>query len=62
VCAQAAALLGYPSHAAFVLEKRMAKRPEMVSSFLTDLSDRLTPKVRKERERERECVCVCVLV
>ncbi len=38
-----AALLGYKSHAAFVLEKRMAKTPETVENFLKDLVAKLTP-------------------
>ncbi|KAJ1657427.1 metalloendopeptidase [Dispira simplex] len=40
---QAARLLGYDNHAAFVLEENMAKTPEKISQFLTDLRQRLLP-------------------
>lgn len=33
--------LGYPNHAALVLEDRMAKTPERVESFLSNLADKL---------------------
>lgn len=46
---RAARLLGYDSHAAFVLEKRMAKSPQTVDAFLKDLSARLTTKLDAER-------------
>jgi thimet oligopeptidase len=39
-----AKLLGFQTHSAFVLERRMAKTPEEVRSFLTDLAKRLKPK------------------
>ncbi|CAO3686709.1 unnamed protein product [Umbelopsis ramanniana] len=48
---QAAKLLGYPSHAAFILEVKMAKSVETVQSFLKDLVDRLEPIGEKELER-----------
>lgn len=37
-------MLGFPTHAAFVLTKRMAKEPEQVFSFLSRLKDKLIPK------------------
>ncbi len=39
---EAARLLGYPNHAAFRLEDKMAKTPETVNTFLSDLRSRLT--------------------
>ncbi|KAJ9192768.1 hypothetical protein DTO164E3_8227 [Paecilomyces variotii] len=47
---EAARLLGYPSHAAFRVEDKMAKTPETVNSFLGDLRSRLTAGGQKERE------------
>lgn len=41
---QIAALLGYDSWAAYVLEKRMAKTPDAVDRFLRDLDERLQRK------------------
>lgn len=41
-------LLGYPSHAHFVLEERMAETPEKVQSFLLDLLDKAKPAAQKE--------------
>jgi len=43
-----AKLLGYPTHAAFVLEKRMAENPEKVNQFLTSLVDKLIPKGKSD--------------
>lgn len=40
---QKAQLLGFPTHAALVLEMRMAKTPEKVEDFLTNLNTRLGP-------------------
>lgn len=40
---EAARLLGYPNHAAFKIEDKMAKTPETVDEFLGDLRKRLTP-------------------
>lgn len=51
---EAARLLGYPNHAAFVLEERMAKTPETVNSFLEDLQKRLKSGAQKELERLKE--------
>ncbi|KAJ1976919.1 metalloendopeptidase [Dimargaris cristalligena] len=47
---QAAQLLGYPNHAAFVLEEKMAKTPEKVGDFLSDMRQRLLPLGKSEIE------------
>ena len=47
---QRANLLGYPSHAAFVLEERMAKDETTVRAFLTDLQEKAAPKAKAEWE------------
>ena len=39
---EAARLLGYPNHAAFQIEDKMAKTPKTVDDFLGDLRQRLT--------------------
>ena len=36
-------LLGYPTHAAFITEIRMAESPVRVAAFLDDLSAKLQP-------------------
>lgn len=41
-------LLGYASHAHFVLEERMAQNPEKVLSFLNDLLSKAKPAAEKE--------------
>ncbi|KAL8577751.1 Thimet oligopeptidase [Nucella lapillus] len=38
-----ATLLGFPTHAALVLDMRMAKKPETVATFLSDLALKLQP-------------------
>ncbi|MBT3584012.1 MAG: M3 family metallopeptidase [Halobacteriovoraceae bacterium] len=43
-----AVLLGYSSHSAFVLEERMAEKPEKVMAFLDDLLDRSFSIAKKE--------------
>ncbi len=43
-----AKLLGYKSHAHFVLEERMAKNPETVESFLSELLDKAKPAAENE--------------
>lgn len=45
---QRAKLLGYESHAHFVLEERMAETPEKVISFLNELKDKAKPAAQKE--------------
>ncbi len=45
---QRAQLLGFASHAHFVLEERMAKTPEKVISFLTDILEKAKPAAEKE--------------
>ncbi|PVH83552.1 thimet oligopeptidase [Cadophora sp. DSE1049] len=47
---EAARLLGYPDHATFRLEEKMAKKPETVNVFLADLQSRLIPGGRKDLE------------
>ncbi|XP_070564214.1 thimet oligopeptidase-like isoform X2 [Ptychodera flava] len=53
-------LLGYPTHAAFILELRMAKTPEAVVQFLRDLTEKLRPLQKEELEvmlqfKKEEC-------
>jgi thimet oligopeptidase len=45
---RAARLLGYPTHAHYVLEERMAKSPERVSEFISRLEGRLKKLAHKE--------------
>lgn len=45
---EAARLLGYPNHAAFRIEDKMAKTPETVDTFLGDLRARLTDGGKQE--------------
>ncbi len=45
---QRANLLGYNSHAHFVLEERMAETPEKVKSFLNELLEKAKPAAQKE--------------
>ena len=47
---EAARLLGYPNHAAFKIEDKMAKTPKTVDDFLGDLRTRLSPGGAKERK------------
>ncbi|WP_375238215.1 M3 family metallopeptidase [Aurantibacter sp.] len=47
---QRANLLGYNTHANFVLEERMAKNPETVKTFLKELLDKAKPAAIKEFE------------
>ncbi|EED20714.1 metallopeptidase MepB [Talaromyces stipitatus ATCC 10500] len=51
---EAARLLGYPNHAAFRIEDKMAKTPETVNTFLGDLRSRLTAGGFKEIEKLKE--------
>ena len=41
-------LLGFDSHAAYILEERMAKSPEKVQDFLEDLLSKAKPAAQKE--------------
>ncbi len=41
-------LLGYKSHADFVLEERMAENPNNVKAFLNDLLEKATPAANKD--------------
>jgi peptidyl-dipeptidase Dcp len=43
-----AQLLGYASHAHFVLEERMAENPDKVISFLNDLLEKAKPAAKRE--------------
>ncbi|MFC4817482.1 M3 family metallopeptidase [Flavobacterium sp. GCM10023249] len=43
-----AQLLGYESHAHFVLEERMAQNPDKVKSFLNDLLSKAKPAAQRE--------------
>ena len=43
-----AQLLGYATHAAFVLEERMAQNPENVFNFLNELLEKAKPAAEKE--------------
>ncbi|MDT0558416.1 M3 family metallopeptidase [Ichthyenterobacterium sp. W332] len=45
---QRAQLLGYKSHAHFVLEERMAETPEKVNTFLNNLLEKAKPAALKE--------------
>jgi peptidyl-dipeptidase Dcp len=45
---QRAQLLGYKTHAHFVLEERMAKTPEKVESFLNELLEKAKPAAKNE--------------
>jgi len=45
-----AVLLGYKSHADFVLEERMAESPTKVKTFLNDILDNALPFAQKELE------------
>jgi peptidyl-dipeptidase Dcp len=46
-----AQMLGYRSHAHFVLEERMAEKPAMVNEFLKDLLEKAKPAALKDFER-----------
>lgn len=64
---QKADLLSFPTHSAFILDMRMAKDPERVASFLSDLRTKLVPLKEEEMrlflEYKREDVSsVCLSV
>ncbi|XP_061192674.1 thimet oligopeptidase-like isoform X2 [Saccostrea echinata] len=46
--AKKADILGFPTHAAFVLDMRMAKDPDTVKNFLVDLAQKLRPLQNQE--------------
>ncbi|WP_138434859.1 M3 family metallopeptidase [Winogradskyella algicola] len=46
-----AQLLGYNTHAHFVLEERMAETPEKVNAFLNELLDKAKPAAQEEFEK-----------
>jgi oligopeptidase A len=48
--AERAALLGYESHAHYVLEERMAKSPSVVFDFLNNIQEKALPFAKKEFE------------
>ncbi|KAG4435015.1 hypothetical protein IFR05_009504 [Cadophora sp. M221] len=47
---EGARLLRYPDHASFRLEEKMAKKPETINVFLSDLQSRITAGGRKDLE------------
>jgi len=51
---EAARLLGYPDHASFRIEDKMAKTPKTVLDFLGDLRTQLTPGGVRETEHLKE--------
>ncbi|CAZ79996.1 unnamed protein product [Tuber melanosporum] len=49
-----ARLLGFKNHAEFILQPKMAKNPERVLAFLTDLRKKLAPGGEKEKSRLKQ--------
>ncbi len=49
-----AAMLGYETYAAMVLEERMAETPDKVDHFLNDLLEKALPAAREEVEEVKE--------
>ena len=47
---QKANILGFPTHAAYILDDRMAKFPERVDKFLFELKDKL--QILKQEEMD----------
>lgn len=54
--AQRAQLLGYDNHAAFVLERNMAKNPETVNELLDELLAAAMPMAKKEAEELQKLI------
>jgi len=52
--AEMAAILGFPTHSAYITAIRMASSPEKVAAFLKDLSDRLEPLVQQGTLRNKQ--------
>lgn len=48
---ECAKILGYSDHSQFRLEDKMAKKPENVNKFLSELREKLTPFAKKEIEK-----------
>jgi Zn-dependent oligopeptidase len=44
-------LLGYEDHASFVLEDRMAEKPDNVLRFINELSAKVEPLARREWDK-----------
>ncbi len=51
---QIATLLGYKNYAEYIIEEKMAKTPERVISFLTELKGYLQDKAKLEKEKMRK--------
>ena len=47
-------LLGFPTHAAFILEERMAEKPEKVEEFLQDLLKKALPAAKNDVQEVAE--------
>ena len=47
-------LLGYPTHAHFILEERMASSPERVQAFLNELLEKAKPAAEREFEELKQ--------
>ncbi len=54
--AQRANLLGFPTHAAYVLDDQMAKTPDQALTLLTDLVPAATGRARREAARMQELI------
>ena len=51
---QRAQLLGYKDHPSFVLERRMAKKPEAVVEFIEEMIQKATPKAKADTHELKE--------